>query len=113
MSGNPCMIVEVSDANDWGAAFPPDRGAVQVFGLRPVAIPNERRPSVLQPNRQVAEEEAKRLAERHPGRRFMVFEARSAGVAVDVPSHTTVSGKVFLSRKMAVVVDLDDDEVPF
>lgn len=112
-AGNPCLIVEVSEAQDWGAAFCPDRGARQVAGTRPVLIPEARRPAILQPDRAVADAEAKRLALRLPERRFMIFEARAVAMTTRVPSHITVSGKVWDTRTIAVLADVDDDQVPF
>jgi hypothetical protein len=68
---------------------------------------------MLQPDRETAEAEAKRLALEHPSKRFAVFEAAVVGLAVDVPSHVTVSGAVWLTRKVAALVEIDDSEVPF
>lgn len=113
MSGGPCLIVDVSEAQEWGAAFPPDRGAVQVAGIRPALIPQARRPTILQPDRATAEAEARRLALAHPSGRFMLFEASTVAMATSVPSHVTVSGQVWDHRTVAVLVEIDDDQVPF
>lgn len=113
MSTGPCLIVDVSEAQEWGAAFPPDRGAVQVAGIRPTLIPPARRPTILQPDRPTAETEAKRLALLHPSARFMLFEAGMVAMATSVPSHVTISGRVWDTRRVAVLVELDNDQVPF
>src|SRR3569833_1368495 len=97
------LIVDVCEADQWE----PRHGAR--------VIPSVRRPSMLQPSRAVAEQEAMRLARTHPDRRFVVFEAVAAGITTGVPSHVTLAGKVFAERSVATLVTITDpdDEVPF
>lgn len=110
MSGNPCLILEWSDAEEW-----PGLHGLTPNALRPGprSIPQNRKPAVMQPNRTVAEAEAKRLALAHPGKRFAVFEATHIAMTVDVPSHVTVSGNIWQSRKMPALLEIDDSEIPF
>ncbi len=68
MSGNPCLILEWSEAYAWPNLI----GTVK-------RIPEPRKPAMLQPDRDTAEAEAKRLAAAHPGRKFAVFEACVVG----------------------------------
>lgn len=98
---NPCLILEVSDADNWA----PFRGCKK--------IPMGGHPTVLHPSREVAEQEAQRLCRERPHQRFAVFEAAVIAQAVQVPSHVTLSGKVVASTLQATLVDLFDDEVPF
>lgn len=108
MSGNPCLILEWSEADQWPGLF----GAVSsVLAAKPLRVPDARRPAVLQPNREIAEREAKRLAERHPGRHFAVFEAQMVATTVEIPTHTTVGGKVWASRKVPALLTVEDDDV--
>lgn len=102
----PCVIVELSEAKEWPQ--------LHSF-VRAKRIPDVRRPVALQPSRQVAEQEARRLAERHPGRRFVVFEPVLVGMTVEVPSHVNLRGEVKLSRRVATVMPIDDGtlEIPF
>lgn len=111
MSGNPCLILEWSDAEEWLPLFGSEKD--KFLGTVPVRIPAGRSPAVVQPNRTVAEAEAKRLAAAHPGKRFAIFEALLVGMTADVPSHVTVSGDVWLTRRVPVLVDIDDSQVPF
>ena len=83
MSGNPCLILELSDAGDWPSLY---SHLGQRLGLDPLRIPEGRKPAMLQPNRAIAEAEAKRLAAIHPGKRFAVFEAHVVATTVEVPS---------------------------
>jgi hypothetical protein len=108
------MILEVSDSGDWVThpigMMPGDRE-------RPRTIPPHRRPTVLQPDVETAERECLRLAREHPGARFVVFKAVSAGITAKVPSHTTLGGKVVAEKDVATLVqfsaDEDPDEIPF
>lgn len=97
------LLLETSEAEQWAPHY----------GSR--VIPPERRPTVAQPSREVAEREALRLAERHPGRRFVVFEAVCAGITTKVPTHITIKGDVVASRTTAAIVDVGDpdDDLPF
>lgn len=105
------MILEVSETHDWEAH---PRNAIE--GARSLVIPPNRRPTVLQANREVAERECVRLAGLHPGSRFMVFEAVAVGITTKVPTHTTLGGKVVAERSFPTLVhikDDDTDEIPF
>ncbi len=98
------VIIELDDAHNWSPA--PGHGV-----LGPQVIPLNRRPTVLQPSREVAEAECKRLIEQHPGRRFVVFAPVCAGITVKVPTHTTLSGKVVAERGVPTVVQYREEEV--
>jgi hypothetical protein len=110
MSGNPCLIVEWSAATDW-----PTLTGMQVARIdgSPLRIPVDARPTVMQPSRTIAEQEAKRLAAVHPDKRFAIFEAQAVATGVDVPTHVTVGGHVWASRKVPVLLEIDDSEIPF
>ena len=109
MDSNPCLILEWSDAwSEWPGLF-----SGQVQKAEPLRIPVERRPAILQPDRETAEAEAKRLAAQHPGKHFAVFGAQVVGITVDVPSHITVSGKVWQTHRVPAVLAIDDSEIPF
>jgi hypothetical protein len=100
------LILEMGDSGDWA----PRLGARQ--------IPERRRPTMLQPSREVADQEAVRLAREHPGRRFVVFAPVVQGVTVKVPTHVTLAGRVVAERDQALLVAINDpdefdDELPF
>lgn len=106
MDDLPHLILEVSSAEEWPQLFP---------YMRAKRIPEVRRPVALQPSRAVAEQEAKRLAERHPGKRFAVFAPVVVGMTITVPTHVNLRGEVKLSRTQAAIVGVDDGEaeIPF
>ncbi len=106
-----CLLLEVTQVQDWPERFKP-------FGRplddAPRGIPAERRPAVLQPDRDTAEREALRLATAHPGKRFAIFECNALATTVQIPSHTTVGGQVFQHRTTAVLLAVGaSDEIPF
>lgn len=98
-----CVIIEMEGAHDWPEAF--------AFTI----IPADKRPTALQPNRSAAEQEAKRLAERNPGRRFVVLEAVAVGMQISVPTHVNIEGVTLISGRVPAVMSLGDadDEIPF
>ena len=112
MSGNPCLILEWSEALDWTTLFSRKPLSV-VTRPEPVCIPVERRPAMLQPDRATAEQEALRLAQLMPEKRFAILEVVGEARSAEVPSHVTVSGQVWLTRKVATLVDVDDSQIPF
>jgi hypothetical protein len=99
---NPCVIIEISDIEQWAGAFGGGK-----------KLPMDGRPTILQPDRETAEAEAKRLAKLHFGKHFCVLEAQVVAKAIDLPSHITVSGNVWNTRREAVLLTVDDEEVPF
>lgn len=99
---NPCLIVDVTDVEEWSVSKPAG-GEV---------IPVPKRPSVLQASRARAEIEAKRLAGAHPGRRFAIFEACLVATTVKVPTHITVGGQVVAEHQVPHLVEIDC-AVPF
>ncbi len=102
----PHLILEISEAEEWPQ--------LHSF-VRAKRIPEVRRPVALQPSRKIAEAEALRLAERHPGKRFAVFAPVLVGMTVEVPTHVNFRGEIKLSRRQAAVVGVDDGEaeIPF
>jgi len=104
------MILEISESGDW-QTHPASPRLVS----SPLQIPPNRRPTMLQPDRETAEREALRLAREHPRGRFVVFEAVAAGITAKVPTHTTLSGKVVAERDIATLVHFkdEDDGIPF
>jgi len=111
---NPCLIVECSEADTWPNLYTgePPRSSTNPGPLR---IPENRKPTMLQPDRETAEEEARRLAAAKGGDRvFVVFEAAAAVRMVTIPTHTTLGGKTTGERRVAQVLDLgEDDGIPF
>lgn len=104
MKSIPCLILDVTDAMDQAPGRP--------TGCE--LIPSEKRPTVLQPDRETADREVVRLARMNPGRRFAVFEACAMGITIDVPTHISITGEVILTGKQAVLVRVDEDDgVPF
>lgn len=98
---NPCLVLEVSETDRWA----PFRGCRR--------IPEQDRPTVLHPTREIAEAEALRLNQAHPDQLFAVFEAVTAARSVRVPTHITLGGAIFAERNMPALVKIDEDEVPF
>lgn len=100
---NPCVVIDVLDHGHW-APF---------LGCR--RVPEDCRPTVLHPSREVAEQEALRLATAHPERMFAIFEVVSATRTVKVPTHITLGGRVFAERNLARLMQVGDgrDDVPF
>lgn len=100
---NPCLIVDVTDIDTW----PTRLGGNQ--------IPDVRRPTQLQPSREIAEAEALRLNKLHPHHRFVVFEAQTMTKAIDVPTHVSMTGQVLLSGNIPRLVCINDpdDLIPF
>ena len=107
----PCLIVECSDADTWPTL---PGGTLRWDG--PVAIPQDRQPSALQPDLETAEREAQRLASvKGAGKVFVIFQAVSAAKMVTVHSHTTLGGKLTGERLVPRLLDLGDagSEIPF
>ncbi|MBI3102813.1 MAG: hypothetical protein HYY98_14870 [Burkholderiales bacterium] len=100
---NPCVVIDVSGHGDW----PPFRGCHR--------IPDDCRPTVLHPSREVAEQEALRLATAYPERMFAIFKVVTATRTVKVPTHVTLGGQVFAERNLARLMQVGDglDDVPF
>lgn len=70
---------------------------------------------MLHPSREVAEQEALRLAGAHPERMFAVLEVVTATRAVKVPAHVTLGGQVFAERSLTRLMQVSDgrDDIPF
>lgn len=75
-------------------------------------IPADKRPTVLQCSRQVAEQEALRLQRYHPNGRFVLFEAVMVSVNIEAPTHVNINGKVMETRRVAQLAAVHDG-VPF
>lgn len=106
-----CLILDVTDRDAWQQ--------IHAIGEGPQRIPEFRRPTVLQADRATAEKEVQRLAQEHPGRRFVVFQAVAVGTTVEVPTHVTLGGKVVASRHQPTLALLgpeardEEDDLPF
>lgn len=90
-----CVILDVTDADEWkqrtlGYYLETDRPTLPL-------IPEGKRPTVMQPDRDTAEREASRLCRRFPGRRFAVLELAGVVQAKEVPTHVTLGGAVVAS----------------
>lgn len=96
---NPCLILDVTQIDHW---------APRLGGH---VIPEIRRPSLLQPTREIAEAEALRLNKAHPGHHFVVFEARSMSRTVKVPTHVSINGQVLLEGNLPQLVTIDDGDI--
>lgn len=97
------MVLDVTEHDQWA----PFRGCHR--------IPEDCRPTVLHPSREVAEQEAPRLASAHPERIFAILEVVTATRTVKVPTHVTLGGQVFAERNLARLMQVGDgrDDVPF
>ena len=112
MPDTPCLILDVTEADQWPGRL--GETALSVVD-KPRRIPAGKSPAVLQPSREVAESEAKRLAREHLGRRFMVFEAVAIGTRIEIPTHVNLRGEVLARRLEPTVLLIGDapDEAPF
>lgn len=75
-------------------------------------IPANKVCTVLQPSREVAEQEALRLAREHPEASFVVLEAVTIARHQRVPTHISLAGKVMVDAPGSVLAAVTD-EVPF
>jgi hypothetical protein len=106
MSGNVCLILDVSGLVEW-TPFTSKEPSAKL-------LPAGRAPTVLQADRATAEKEVERLALRHPDGRFVVFEGVSAACAVDIPTGLYPDGNVsHATRECRIVPLVVDDGVPF
>lgn len=108
----PCLVLDVTGCTDW----PVIPGKVGSIFDAPVRIPLDQRSTVLQPDLATAEAEAKRLNREHPDRLFVVFQANLMMQTVELPTHTTIGGRVVKAEKVCMVTELllnDWDEIPF
>ena len=102
----PHLIVEMSEAQEWPAA--------PMAGRWAKVVPHDRRPTILQQDRETAEREALRLAREHPGKRFVIFAPVAAGVTAKVPTHVSISGQVIVERSVPALTTIEDpNEIPF
>ncbi len=99
--GKPCMILDITAEMYW-QPFKSCR-----------RIDQQHLATVLHPSREVAEEEALRLTNAHPGRRYAVFEVVSAVHTVKVPTQVSWQGKVQAEQSLVQLVKIEDDDVPF
>jgi hypothetical protein len=97
------LILDMADADNWGGN--PRMGTL-------CRIPLDKRPTVVQDSREVAEREALRLQSFNPHGRFVVFEAIAVTVMLDTPTHVNLQGKTLYSRKVARLVEKSDG-IPF
>ncbi len=95
------LILDIAESDNWTSG---------PYTLH--RIPPEKRPTVLQCSRQVAEQEALRLQGLHPLGRFVVFEAVKVTVSIDAPTHVNINGKVMETRRIARLAEVHDG-VPF
>ena len=102
----------ILDVADWHAgAWPGLFGhAGEVAGR----IPPEKRPTVVQASREVAERELLRLAERHPQGRFVLFTATHLAVAAQIATHVTLGGTPIISQKVYRLASIESEsDIPF
>jgi hypothetical protein len=104
------LILDITEAHNWAE--------LQVPLSKPRRIPADRRPTVLQADRDAAERELLRLAKRYPNRTFLLFEPTAKGVTIKVPTHHTLAGKVIGERAETLLVKVSDvgeldDDLPF
>lgn len=109
----PCLIVDCTESHEWPGMW--STAVMQrLKNNEPQRVPEKRRPTILQPDRKTAEIEAQRLALANPDRRFVIFEACAAACTAKIPTHTTVSGKPWGERTVAILLDIgEDDWIPF
>lgn len=102
-----CLILDITDVHAWvGLDFTP----VPLAPSRPRRIPAGRICTVLQPDRETAEEEAMRLARQNPDGRFAVFELVALADSANVPTHTTLAGNVVACELRAKLADVTRPE---
>lgn len=113
--GPPCLIVECSEVETWpGLKSRIPGGSPRLEPDEPLLVPQQHRPSALQPDLETAEAEAQRLARVHAGKVFVIFKAVAAAKVTLVPSHTTLGGKTTGEKPVAVLLDIgEDDGIPF
>lgn len=97
------VVLDVTDYDTWwlearATMGLPDGSAV---------IPMGKRSSVIQRDREVAEREAVRLAQAHPGRRFAVFTFVGVVEAKHVATHVTLGGRVVATTMKPVWQERD------
>lgn len=95
------VIIDIADSDEWPLRFGNSH-----------AIPDAKRPTILNLSRDAVEQEALRLANAYPLGRFCIFEASQVTVAVKVPTHVNFEGKV-LNTENAVRLAKLPGEVPF
>ena len=102
------LILEVSDVDEWPKRY-----------IGPtIRIPENRRPTMLQPSEDIAVEEARRLAREHPGKRFAVFRPFIIAACERVPTHVTLGGQVVKDAATVRLMDIaeappESDDIPF
>lgn len=102
MTMTPCIILEVSGATDWQLR----RGGK--------AIPTDRAPTMLQPDRAAAESEALRLSDKQPNGVFAIFEASALVQRTTIPTHATFGGAIVMQKSIPALIAIDrPDDLPF
>lgn len=80
-------------------------------------IPANKRPTVLQADRQRAETEALRLAREHPGGLFVLYAPVALAKRVPQGSHVNLRGEVVrtdsVARLLTIADGPEDNDVPF
>lgn len=94
------LILEMSDVASWGATY---HGSGCV-------IPVSRRPTILQPDRRIAEAEALRLASRYDGH-FVVFAPVVLACLVEIPEHINLRGEVMQRSTRPALFDISADDL--
>ncbi len=80
-----------------------------------VLIPADKRPTVLQADRERAEREVLRLAREHMGGLFVLFAPVAIGKRVPEASHVNIRGQVLRTANVVRLLPIAQpgDEVPF
>lgn len=101
------LILDVTDAHNWT----PAGFVISCSPLdRPVRVPADKRPTVLQTNRRLAEAEVMRLAGNAPGRNFGLFELTHLSVQVPFVTHVNLNGMALCSRPVSRLLPVGDPE---
>ncbi|MCY1166936.1 hypothetical protein D9M73_68900 [compost metagenome] len=98
------VIINLAEAHQWDERFG-RMGEART-------IPEKCRPTILQCDRETAEQECIRLAKAHLHGCFVIFEATQVAVQIDCPTHVTLAGETMFSKRILRLAKVGDD-LPF